>query len=132
MTREEFIEELEERGYSYEIEEDKLIVTEEGAVHLGFIESIPPDVEFRNAGKVAFVELKTLPSGVVFRNAGHVYLKLLETIPPGVEFKNRGSVWLCSLKSLRGYLKDWEGNIEGVDPNELFNKMIELGLFDRR
>ena len=90
MTREAFIEVLDEKGYSYEIEGDKLIVTEEGEVFLGFIETIPPDVEFRNAGKVSFVELETLPSGVVFRNAGHVYLKSLETIPPGVEFKNRG------------------------------------------
>ena len=47
MTREEFIEILDEKGYSYEIEADKLVVTwGRLGIDLTYIYSIPADVEF--------------------------------------------------------------------------------------
>jgi len=66
---------------------------------------------------------------VKFRNRGYVYLDSLETISPGVGFENGGSV---NLGILGDYFYLWKGNIEGVDPNMLLNKMISIGLFDRR
>ena len=110
MTREEFIEVLDDNGYSYEIEGDKIIVTQDGNVYLS--------------------SLETIPSGVGFENGGNVDLDSLETLPPGVEFKNEGGVGLNSLTG--GRFSFWKGNIEGIKPNRLLNKMISIGIFNRR
>ena len=88
MTREEFIDILERKGYSYELEGDKIVVTGKGDVYLQ--------------------SLETLPSGVVFNNGGYVYLESLKTLPPGVVFKNRGDVYLNSLISLRSKPLFWK------------------------
>jgi len=109
MTREEFIEELKKKGYSYMIVGGKIVVTYEGTVSLK--------------------ELTSLPPGVVFNNGGHVYLDSLTSISPGVEFENRETVYLTSLTGGRFY--NWKGNIEGIDSKRLLNKMISLGLFKR-
>ena len=109
MTREEFIEILKEKGYPYEIEGDKIIVTHEGWVYLTDLTSLPPDVEFRNKGGV--------------------YLRSLTSIYPGVKFSNGGGIDLKSL--LGGAFGYWEGNIEGIDEKRLLNKMIKDGVFER-
>ena len=130
MTREEFIEVLDEKGYTYEIEGDKLVVTwgdMYGSVNLGSLETLPPGVEFKNGATVWLQSLETLPSDVVFRNGGNVRLHSLETLPPGVVFRNEGDVDLYSL--IGGWLGDWSGNIEEVDSNRLLNSMISKGLF---
>ena len=178
MTQEAFIEILKERGYSYRIEGNKIIVTYNGAVYLGYLPSIPPGVEFKNGGTVDLESLTSLPHDVVFRNGrdiylrslaslppdvefkntgyvasyqgfikGDVYLESLTSLPPGVEFRNGGYVVLPSLTSLPsgvvfkngedvylGYLigrwlKEWKGNIEGIDPKRLLNVMIKQGVF---
>jgi hypothetical protein len=72
MTREEFIKMLDEKGYSYKIEEDKKIVLDSPR---GF-------VDLRH--------LETLPQGIVFNNGGFVNLSSLQTLPQGIEFKNGG------------------------------------------
>jgi hypothetical protein len=128
MTQKTFIKILDKNGYSYEIEGNKIVVTEVYA-DLGSLTSIPPGVVFKNGRDVNLESLKTLPSGVKFRNRGYVYLDSLETISPGVGFENGGSV---NLGILGDYFYLWKGNIEGVDPNMLLNKMISIGLFDRR
>ena len=110
MTREEFKKILKKKGYSYELVGDKIVVT-----HDGYVDLTP---------------LKTLPPGVVFKNGDVVFLVSLETISPGVEFRNRGDVNLESLVGARFH--EWYGNIEGIEPNRLLNKMIADGLFDRR
>ena len=92
MTEEAFIEKLDDKGYSYEIEGGKIIVTHKGNVHLSSLTSLPPDVEFRNGG------------GVSFESLIDVY---------------------------GGYFRQWKGNIDGVEPKRLLNKMISIGLFDR-
>ena len=107
MTQEAFINELDEKGYSYKIEGDKLVVTNERDVRLDYLTSLPP--------------------GVVFRNKGSVYLNSLKSLPPGVEFKNRWSVKLDSL--IGGWFDDWKGNIEGIDSKRLLNSMISKGMF---
>ena len=147
MTREEFIQILNDKGYSYEIEGDKIVVTHEGSVDLESLKTLPPGVEFNNEGHVYLDSLKTLPPGVEFNNGRDVYLQSLETLPPGVEFKNKGDVDLRSLKtlppgvvfkkgenvyldSLTGYwFYNWKGNIEGIDSNTLLNGMIKRGIF---
>ena len=128
MTREKFIQVLDGEGYSYEIEGDKIIITEDWIVDLRTLISLPPEVEF-NGGYVHLDSLTSLPSGVVFNNVGEVNLSDLTSISPGVEFKNEGYVWLNSL--VGSAFSDWEGNIEGVDSNRLLNGMISKGIFER-
>jgi hypothetical protein len=147
MTQEEFIKVLEEEGYSYEIEGDKLVVTHrgdvdleslkslppgvefrnEGAVSLGSLTSLPPGVEFMNGGYVFLYDLTSLPPGVEFRNTGDVDFKSLTSIPPGVEFKNGGDVWLNSLTG--DWFSRWKGNIKGIKSKRLLNVMIKRGIF---
>ena len=115
MTQEAFIKVLEEEGYSYKLEGDKIVVTHNGRVYLSSLTSLPP--------------------GVQFRNGGYVWLHSLMNIPPGVQFGNEGDVWLNSIiveEHEHGYFPNWSGNIEGIDPKRLLNKMISIGLFDRR
>jgi hypothetical protein len=112
MTRESFIKVLNKKRYSYEIVGNKIVVTKgdhNGNVNLG--------------------SLTALPSGVEFENGGFVNLESLTALPPGVEFKNGGNVYLRSL--IGGWFYDWRGNIKGIKPQRLLNKMIELGLFDK-
>ena len=129
MTREEFIKELDEKGYSYEIEGDKIVVTHKGYVYLESLTSLPPGVQFNNKRGVNLKSLKILQPGVVFKNKGSVYLNSLKSLPHGVEFKNKGSVGLESLTG--GRFRDWKGNIEGVDSKRLLNFMISKGVFQK-
>ena len=150
MTQEEFIEVLDDNGYSYKMEGNNIVVTHNRSVYLESLETLPPGVEFKNRGSVYLGSLETLSPGVEFSNNGDVFLRALQTLSPGVEFNNGGNVYLESLKILPpgvvfrnvGYIylgslnggdfKDWGGNIEGISPNRLLNKMIEIGLLDRR
>ena len=95
--------------------------------------SLPPGVEFNNGGSIDLYYLTSLPPGVAFRNGGSVNLNALTSLPPGVEFTNGGNfggnIDLRSLVS--GYFGKWEGNIEGIEPKRLLNKMISLGIFER-
>ena len=147
MTREEFIEILKKEGYSYKIEGSKIVVTYRGTVHLNFLTSLPPDVEFKNGRDVDLHSLTSISHGVAFRNGGYVYLSALTSLSPGVEFRNRGYVYLSALTSLPPgvglkngggvYLKSltgdwfsgWSGNIEGISSNMLLNMMISKGVF---
>ena len=127
MTQEEFIKELDEEGYSYEIEGDKIVFKNEGSVSLESLTSLPPGVEFNNGGHVTFVSLDSLHTDVVFRNGGSVYLYSLTSLPSGLEFKNVGVVGLRDL--IGGNFNNWEGNIEGIDNKRLLNSMISKGIF---
>ena len=129
MTREQFIEQLEERRYSYEIEGDRIVVTHKGEVKLNSLHELPPGAEFKNVGNVYLNLLKTLPQGFVFENRGSVSLSALTSLPLGVEFKNGGYVYLPSL--IGGQFNYWNGNIEGIDSNRLLNVMIKQGVFER-
>jgi hypothetical protein len=129
MTREEFIKVLDDKGYSYEIEGDKVVVTHRGNVHFHDLTSLPAGVVFRNGGHVFLESLTSLPPDAEFRNEGHVNLKSLTSIPPGVEFENWGSAGLESL--MGGWFYQWYGNIEGIDNTILLNKMVKDGIFER-
>ena len=110
MTQEAFVKVLERKGYSYKIEGNKIVVTYKFYVDL--------------------VSLTSLPPGVVFSNEGEVGLRSLEAIPPDAEFRTTYDV---NLQSLTGnWFSEWEGNIKGIRFNRPLNKMISIGLFDRR
>ena len=146
MKKEEFIEVLKRKNYLYEIQGDKIIVTHDGSVNLGSLETLPPGVEFMNRGSVYLWSLKTLPPGVEFKNGGYVNLENLKTLPPGVHFKNEGYVYLSSLETLPPGVEFNNGGdvwlsglgwvdhnkrirIEGVDNKRLLHLMISKGLF---
>jgi hypothetical protein len=138
MTQEEFIKELDSKGYSYEMKGDKIVVTvtdytkhytKFGNIHLDSLETLPSGVVFENKGDIYLGSLISLPPGVEFKNLGDVSLNVLTSISPGVEFKNVGGVYLISL--IRGGFQDWEGNIEGIDSKRLLNLMIKKGIFER-
>ncbi len=148
MTRDEFIKILDEKGYSYKIEGDKIVITYESLVDLDSLTSLPPGVEFKNEGTVNLSSLKILSPGVKFENVGNVYLSSLKSLPsglkfenvgnvylrpkslpPGVEFKNEGTVNLGSMV-VGGFFESWKGNIEGIDSKRLLNLMIKRGIFE--
>ena len=128
MTREEFIKVLDDKGYSYEIEGNKIVVTG-GYIGLNSLTSLPPGVVFNNWSSVNLTSLTSLPLDVKFENGGSVYLDSLTSLPPGVEFNNRGYVYLDDL--LGRYFNEWNGNIEGIDSKRLLNLMISKGIFER-
>ena len=120
-------------------------------VWLNSLETLSPGVVFENGGDIWLDSLETLSSGVKFNNGGDIYLKYVKRISPGVVFENRGSVHLDSLpyippgvgfknegnidlSSLMGgdWFEDWKGNIEGINPPRLLDKMVSFGLFDKR
>ena len=152
MTREEFIKVLEEKGYPFKEEGGKIIVTysvDYGYVNLSHLPSIPPGVIFDNTGSVNLEGIDIIPEGTVFTNGGEVFLDGLETISSGVVFNNRKFIYLPSVKSISpaiefnsygniylisligGWFEHWRGNIDGIQPNRLLNKMISLGIFDK-
>jgi hypothetical protein len=100
MTQEKFLEVLDEKGYSYKIEDEKLIVDFNEDVWLDSLKEIPNNVVFKNGGSVNLDSLKEIPNNVVFKNGGSVWLNSLKEIPNNVVFKNGGSVYLDSLKEL--------------------------------
>jgi len=130
MTREAFIKELKERGYSYDIERDKIVVTYGGNVHFHDLTSLPAGVVFRNKGHVHLDSLPSFPPDVTFENEGHILLNSLSSISPGIVFENKRDVFLGSL--IGEWSDDWAGNIRDIDSNRLLNKMISLGLFEKR
>jgi hypothetical protein len=107
MTREEFIEVLKEKSYSYRIEGDRIVITHTEVVNL--------------------ISLTSLPSGVVFKNGRSVYLQSLTILPPGVVFKNERGIYLESL--IGGWFDAWKGNIRDIESTRLFNLMLSKGLF---
>jgi hypothetical protein len=129
MTREEFTKYLDDKGISYGIEGDKIVVTEKGTVDLQSLPSLPPGVVFNNGDDVYLNPLESLPHGLEFNNGGDVWLSSLTSLTPGVVFNNEGSVGLKSI--IGGRFSTWKGNIEGVDSTRLLNVMISKGVFQK-
>jgi hypothetical protein len=132
MTREEFIEILNRRYYSWASEGNNIVITDRGEIDLD-ITSIPPNVEFRNDTYVYLDSLKSLPPNIKFKNRGSVSLYALNSIPPEITFENGRGVWLDSFGI---DTKDAEEennvlNIEGINPKRILNQMISIGLLDR-
>ena len=120
MTREEFIKLLDQKGYTYVKEGNKIAITHldrkrfDDNVWFNSLESIPPNVEFRNDGNIMiryFMDGEPSDSG----------------IPSSVEFNNGSDVWLNKL----GWFGNWKGNIDDINSKQLLNKMVSDGLFDK-
>lgn len=146
ISMEEFINKLEESGFSYEMEgKYNIIVTDykhadsldklndlisipsgvefkfRGSVKLNSLVSIDPTTKFNNSGSVLLNSVKSLPSGIEFNNYGGVSLGSLTSIDPSVKFNNKGSsanVYLDSIMSLPSGL---EFNNKGVVKMESMN-----------
>ena len=112
-------------------------------VYLRSLKTLPLGVVFKNGGQISLDSLETLPSGFIFKGEMSVDLPSLKSIPRGVVFdlSNHSTVFLESFirerkrttLAIKEYgFKRWSGNIEGIEPNRLLNKMIADGLFDRR
>jgi len=130
MTQEAFISILDKKGYSYEIEGDRIVVTHEGDVDLESLKSLPSGVNFRNIGYVDLESLESLHPNLEFRNEGDVFLKSITSIPRGVVFRNVwGDVFLLKIEGWVG-MSTFFG-IEGIDSKRLLNFMISKGLFER-
>lgn len=112
MTREEFKRILDKEIQFYKEEGDKIVF--KGSLYKWDI--------FLNY-------LTSLLPGVIFENRGILWLNSVRSIPSGVEFRNEGAINLETL--LGGWADEWEGNIEGISPNRLLNKMVSDGLFDK-
>ena len=137
MTREEIekefwneVRELRDTYYT-EVKGGKIIVSafpdEDGSCDIDLRElEIPSDVIFENEGEVT-LRIEEIPENVEFANEGDVYLYYVKNIHPSVKFNNEGEVFLKG-----DWLGGWSGNIKGIDSKRLLNKMIELGMFDRR
>lgn len=141
MTREAFIKVLEYRSYSYEMTGNSVVVTHGDTTHgddvflgLTTLETLPPDVQFRNKGSVKLNSLKTLPTGVQFNNGGNVHLNSLETLHSDVQFNNGGGVDLISLKTLlfdvQFMNKDWVilESLENIPSGVKFNNEGDVEL----
>lgn len=143
MTREDFIEILDNENYPYEIEGDNIVVTHEKRSRKGIygvylvasviddqyyiVDSIPSGVIFKNKGLLNLSSLEKMPDSVEFRNTGDLHLNSISTseIHSGCVFNNTGSINFSN-----GYWDHkWSGNIEGVNDKRLMNLMIKRGLF---
>ncbi len=131
MTREEFIEILDNKGYSYKIEGDKIVVIDKNdsgvvnpSIDLSDITSIPSNVTFNNRGYIFLTKLTSIPPNVIFNNYRYIDLRNCLKIDSSVIFNNRGSIFTDKLIT-----DDWEGNIEGISSKRLLNRMIKQGMF---
>jgi hypothetical protein len=148
MTREEFIQILDEVKYHYNIKGDKIIINKfNDYINFDSLISLPSGVEFMNKGSVSLESLDIIPHGVIFSNNGNVYLNSLKNIPKGVEFNNSGGVFLIELNSIdrsvefrnlgnirvanNKVIPGLDLEIEGVNSNRLLNLMIKQGVFER-
>ena len=131
MTQEEFIEILKNKKYTYEIEGDKIVVTDSNdsgvfnpSIDLSDITSIPSDVTFNNKGYIFLTELTSIPPNVIFNNDRYIDLRNCLKIDSSVIFNNEGSIFTDKLITY-----EWGGNIEGIDHKRLLNLMIKRGMF---
>lgn len=122
---------LEKRNYPYTEKDGRIVIgVESYNVDLRGIKSIPPRITFENGG-VVILSTKEIPGEIEFRNGSSVELDPIKTISSSVKFYNKGDVYL-GIPGNKILFNPWEGNIEGINPKRLLNKMVELGLFDRR
>jgi hypothetical protein len=148
MTREEFINILEKKGYPFEDKGDRLFVGREFDcldIDLSRVRSIPPSVIFRNGGSVNLNSIEEIPSGVEFRNLMRVSLhSLRRRIDPSVRFRSSlivvSPLLGCDSFIVEGgedgeivsYMNSFTSfslGVCGIDDKKVLNHMIELGLF---
>ena len=132
MEREEFIKILASSvNAPYVIEGEKIIVGRgfPFSIFLNHLTFVPDDVQFEGGGNIHMTSVEKIGERVLFKNSGRVL------------FKNSGGVGLLSLSRISRTVRfDNELNvifrgdfgIDGINHNKILNKMISLGLFDRK
>lgn len=127
MTREEFIQVLDSKGYSYKIEGDRIEIYRgdfHNDIRLGALESIPSDVVFRNEGNVYLLSLYSIPPGTIFNNGASVYFEyMLKSISSSVVFNNGLYIYWK--------FKPDGCDIKGINSKRLLNLMIKQKVFER-
>jgi stress response protein SCP2 len=156
MTKEEFINTLDNHDCGYRIESDGEIVVTGGYTGRGHgydrvdildLYELPSGVEFINKGHTVFNNVTDIPGGVFFRNSGDVELDSLENISGEVVFNNNEDVVLRSIKKIPSDLEFNNGGqvylnalgirttgtfpfkMEGIENKRILNLMINKGIF---
>jgi hypothetical protein len=112
MTREEFIEVLDEERCRYILDDDgRIIINQDGSLSV----TLP-------AGS-------SIPPGVVFNNRGFKRLGGVISIQPGVEFDSSEIIINPLFRYGNGYLRHQQFHIDEIDRSRLFNLMISKGIF---
>ena len=111
MTRKEFIQTVKDKGYSYEIVGDNIVISS-------------------NYKYIDLDDLTSIPPNIIF-SAPQVWLSSLKKIPNSVVFNNVERIDLDSIMGDIGWFHEWEGHIKGIGDNQLLNAMIKDGLFDK-
>ena len=120
-----------------------------GLVDLSSLVNLPSSTQFNNKGGLNLDSLTEIPIGFEFNNGTYLLLTRLKRLSPGITFNNTGAIQFESLESIspdfvfegpeyfylgpfiEEFFHYWDGNIEGLHPKRLLNKMISLGLFDK-
>jgi hypothetical protein len=119
------------------LEEFKVILEDIGVLY----------TENKNGNSIVVTDYKKSPAGALLLNS-------IEEIPAGVEFAYRGTIYMWGLKRISPSVKFsdlsvihsplfpsvWETGIgmkfvfsvPGISDNRVLNRMISLGLFDRK
>ena len=144
MTREEFIDHLEDKKFNYKLVGSKIEISGadrivlKNILNLYEVEYLPPNVIFSNTGGIKMLNLKNIPEGVEFNNLGPIFLGTSGDglkIHPLVKFNNGSSISF----GFRGYnvnsfdiSTEYGGNdidVEGINTKSLFKLMVRQGVF---
>jgi len=147
VSREEFIEYLEERKYNYKLTGDKIEVLGvdriilRNVLDLQGVDYIPSGVVFSNKGGVKMLDLRDVPAGTEFNNNGPIYLGRSRDggikIDPSVIFNNRSSINIgysgqsdkFAISTKEDYFSESDIDIDRIDKNMLFKLMVKQGVF---
>lgn len=116
MTSEQFKNYCNRQDYSYEIVDDRIIVTYRYNFSLGNFKKLPNNVTFRNNGYVNLPNVEEINDTTLFENSGDVHMINNIVIPDNYKgFKNSGNIF--------------PENIKFKTPNIKFYVSEEISLF---
>lgn len=124
MTREEFINELYRKGYAYEIDGNRIIITHKDKVWLDDMESIPAGVEFMNKGEVRLNSLNFFSERTKLNNSGKIYLHSIKEFPRDIEFGKN----ITDIRIGHKWFSDYQFDINDINKARYFSLLIKKGL----
>lgn len=99
MRRDKFMDILDEEGFNFYEQGNKIIIDEPCLFDMD-ISSIPSGVVFRNGGDVYLDYVTNIPKDTEFENDGHVFVQGAISLSTGIKFRNKGDVNMESIRSL--------------------------------
>lgn len=99
VTGDEFTHMLDECGYAWFRDDNRIVVTSY-EVKLSGLNSLPNGICFRDAHSVSLNNLALLPEAVRFENCNSIYMNSLASVPEGFCFENQGHLSLDGMTSL--------------------------------